>query len=279
MSPEMSRIAHVSRPAAGNAQIVSFPAGLTGQVLALDFDLQGVSVNRSANDLVFTFDDGGALTLMSFFKVEGDTLPPFQLRDGTQVDGKELLSSLNGALDVTPAAGPSPGGSLGGLGSYSDDAGSLLDGVDRMGAGDDALGQWGYGSGGGALAGAGGGAAVDLNDQPVVFNAEATAVEDELHPGGSLAAYVLDPDAGDVHIFQALPELIYTDAQGGRHTVSAEEAGFSLAPDGTWTLDTTRDLYQDLSAGANGRLEIFYTATDNSGEGNATSAPATLAIT
>lgn len=100
--------------------------------LQLAFDIENTSVERSANSLVFHFNDGGTITITDFFVTEQTELPDFILSDGTKVHSKEFLQSLNPDMDMSTAAGPSSASSSG-AGEYADAAGDLVGGVSRLG--------------------------------------------------------------------------------------------------------------------------------------------------
>jgi VCBS repeat-containing protein len=86
------------------------------------------------------------------------------------------------------------------------------------------------------------------NDAPTAANDRADALEDTLATG-SVAANDRDVDNGAVLSFAA------TNAA----------AGFALAANGTWTLDTSHAVYQDLAAGEVRQIVIGYRVTDQFG--------------
>ncbi|CAK7055093.1 MAG: hypothetical protein DELT_01182 [Desulfovibrio sp.] len=138
----------ITKPGTGERQSFSIPAETADQGLTLGFSTSGVTVERVGNDLVFRFEDGAESRVTNFFVTEGKELPVFILEDGTQVSSADVLKQLNDAIDIETAAGPGAGSrpGSGGAGDYADDAGSLIDGVGRLGAAGP-LGQWGYGLG------------------------------------------------------------------------------------------------------------------------------------
>ncbi|WP_346842270.1 retention module-containing protein [Metapseudomonas otitidis] len=83
-----------------------------------------------------------------------------------------------------------------------------------------------------------------VNDAPVASPTSASATEDGPTVGGQLAA---------------------TDVDGDKLTFSLKgnaPAGFSLNPDGTWTLDPSNAAYQSLAAGEKLVIQVPFTATD-----------------
>ncbi|CAK7055029.1 MAG: hypothetical protein DELT_01179 [Desulfovibrio sp.] len=138
----------ITKPGTGERLSFSIPAETADQGLTLGFSTSGVTVERVGNDLVFRFEDGAESRVTNFFVTEGKELPAFILEDGTQVSSADVLKQLNDAIDIETAAGPGAGSrpGSGGAGDYADDAGSLIDGVGRLGAAGP-LGQWGYGLG------------------------------------------------------------------------------------------------------------------------------------
>ncbi len=117
-------------PAAG--QELHFDAN-AGSHFALGFPTDAASLDRSGDDLVFNFPDGGRIVLSGFFEGNNaDLLPEFSLPEGGTVSGYDFLAALE--PDLLPAAGPGAGAGAagGGVGDYSDDPGSLIAGVDRL---------------------------------------------------------------------------------------------------------------------------------------------------
>ncbi|WP_236209959.1 retention module-containing protein [Metapseudomonas otitidis] len=83
-----------------------------------------------------------------------------------------------------------------------------------------------------------------VNDAPVASPTSTSATEDGPTVGGQLAA---------------------TDVDGDKLTFSLKgnaPAGFSLNPDGTWTLDPSNAAYQSLAAGEKLVIQVPFTATD-----------------
>ena len=101
------------------------------------------------------------------------------------------------------------------------------------------------------------------NSKPVVSAVNINAVEDGGQVNGSFA--VTDADGADTHTFAI--------------DVTGLTAGSVVNNNnGTFTCDPGTD-FQDLADGETRDVSFTYTATDNSGEANATSDPATVTIT
>lgn len=117
-------------PAAG--QELRFDANADSR-FALGFPTDAATLERSGDDLVFSFADGGRIVLAGFFEGNNaDLLPEFSLPEGGTVSGYDFLAALE--PDLLPAAGPGAGAGAagGGVGDYSDDPGSLIASVDRL---------------------------------------------------------------------------------------------------------------------------------------------------
>ena len=139
--PASGQTVEVPRPEAGSQIVVrSSPGG------RLDFGFDpsvDTTVTRPANsnDLVFEPDSGGRVVISDFFVVGDESLPTLRLPDGVEVASVDFFSGTG--LDMTTAAGPSRAPSSGGS-SYDDDAGSLIDGTDKLGT-LGGTGQWATG--------------------------------------------------------------------------------------------------------------------------------------
>ncbi len=138
MSPESSatptaptRVIHVPAPTAG--QTVSVESSGAGNV-QLSFDPSGATYGRSGNNLVFESDNGGRVVLTDFFVVGERPLPSLTLPGGATVAAADLFKGMDLSTAAGPAAGPSAAAAGGGEGEYADNAGSLLDGVDKLGS-------------------------------------------------------------------------------------------------------------------------------------------------
>ncbi|SBW06236.1 hypothetical protein KL86DPRO_20627 [uncultured delta proteobacterium] len=146
MAPESTSVSTVSnqtiqiaKPAAGETlNITSVPGGN----LAFSFDPAAATITRTGNDLMVEVDGGGTVRLNDFFVVGDQSLPSLTMPDGVSVASADFLSSFNIELETAAGPGAGAGAAGSGAGEYADDAGSLVDGVDRLGS----LGTdyWGY---------------------------------------------------------------------------------------------------------------------------------------
>ncbi len=104
-----------------------------GKNLALTFDPAEVAFSREGSSLIISEWQGGKLAVTDFFTAKAGELPLLLLPDGDTVNSADFLASLN--IDTSMAAGtPAPGPDSGGEGTYSDESGSLLNGVERLGS-------------------------------------------------------------------------------------------------------------------------------------------------
>jgi len=133
----------VIRPEAGQTTTVRIDSD--NMRLSLGFEPDPNAVAKNGQDLEFTFEDGGKVVLEGYYDhFASKTLPVMVLESGDELEGEDFLASLR--EDLLTAAGPGAGAGApgGGAGDYSDDAGSLIDGIGRLGS----LGTiyWGYDS-------------------------------------------------------------------------------------------------------------------------------------
>ncbi|MCL1916476.1 MAG: hypothetical protein FWG17_07220 [Desulfovibrionaceae bacterium] len=115
------------------ADILSIPASgafihqmTSGEEVALGFSPETTTLDlaKEGNDLLMNFESGSSIVLKDFFTFMDATLD----FGGARLDAESFIASF--APDLATAAGE---GSTGRLGAYSDDAGNLIDGVDRLG--------------------------------------------------------------------------------------------------------------------------------------------------
>lgn len=136
MAPQIK----LTQPAAGTT--VSYPINTPNMQLGLGFQPDPNAVQKVGQNLEFDFEDGGKIVLEGYYDhFTAKTLPVMVMDDGTELPGEQFLASLR--EDLLTAAGPSAGPSAAssGMNAYADDAGSLVNGVDRLGSlGTD---QWG----------------------------------------------------------------------------------------------------------------------------------------
>lgn len=127
---ENNHVLFVTYPS--STEKISFQ-GTNVQTMVLEFDLSSVQVERVENDLIFTFKDGGQATIEGFFVSDNDQLPILQLPDGSEVRSEDAIAAMNPDINLATAAGVT-GGQLSGGTTYDDSAGSLIDGLDTLGA-------------------------------------------------------------------------------------------------------------------------------------------------
>jgi hypothetical protein len=119
----------VRAPEAGQSIIVTAEPG---RDLVLDAAFEQAEARVDDGNVVFEFANGGQVVIE--FSNLGEAEPPaIVMPDGTVLNAQEFLASL-GEGDVEPAAGPEGGATgSGGVGEYRDDAGNIIDGVDKLG--------------------------------------------------------------------------------------------------------------------------------------------------
>ncbi|NNF98693.1 MAG: Ig-like domain-containing protein, partial [Desulfobacteraceae bacterium] len=101
-----------------------------GMEIRVDFDLDQITIEQNAQDLLLHFNDGGTITLQNFTSLTEGNRPPFiMLEDGTVLTAEAILASLE-TEEVEPAAGE--GNQSGGAGQYEDDPGSILEGINKL---------------------------------------------------------------------------------------------------------------------------------------------------
>lgn len=120
---------NVQAPQAGQTVIVN---AIPGQDIVLEAAFDQAEVKMDGGNVIFEFANGGQVVL-DFSDIGTAQAPNVVMPDGTILNMEEFLASL-GESDVEPAAGPEGGGEgSGGVGEYRDDAGNLIDGVDKLG--------------------------------------------------------------------------------------------------------------------------------------------------
>ena len=116
----MAENIQLTRPATGQGSVV--PVGPDAK-LEFAFDQGDANLGKDGQNLVFTFDDGGKLTLEGFYDNFGaNAQPPTLIVEGNALPGEAFLAALNNP-DLMPAAGPT---AVQGAGAYDD---ALLSGV------------------------------------------------------------------------------------------------------------------------------------------------------
>ncbi|SHN62829.1 type I secretion C-terminal target domain-containing protein [Desulfovibrio litoralis] len=125
-------------------QIVSISV-IPNMELAFGFETGTALYSHEDNNLVISFADGGQIILENFYVQPADAMPKFVVEEGTDMPAEQFLAQFNDET-LLPAAGPTAnaqpatGADGSGLNAYLDNAGNLIDGVDRLnGLGND---QW-----------------------------------------------------------------------------------------------------------------------------------------
>ncbi len=119
----------VQAPASG--QTVAIKA-VAGQDILLTAAFDEAEIRMEGGNVVFAFSNGGQVVL-DFTDLDYAEAPSVIMPDGSILDMQEYLAALSEG-EIEPAAGPEAGGAdSGGVGEYQDDAGNLLEGVDKLG--------------------------------------------------------------------------------------------------------------------------------------------------
>ena len=111
-----------------DADVHSHIAMMPGVNISLDFDPYIAKYTQEGYNLVLSFANDSTVTLTGFFAVDEETLPYFILPDGTCVFAKDVLANA----DIVRAY-DWIGKHDGGMEEYRDNAGVLIDSVERLG--------------------------------------------------------------------------------------------------------------------------------------------------
>jgi hypothetical protein len=118
----------VQAPESGQTVVVN---AIPGQDILLAAAFDQAEIKMEGGNVVFAFANGGQVVL-DFTDLDAAQAPNIVMADGSVLDMQEYLAAL-GEGEVEPAAGPDAGGAdSGGVGEYQDDAGNLIDGVDKL---------------------------------------------------------------------------------------------------------------------------------------------------
>ncbi|MDL2210383.1 hypothetical protein LJC26_06225 [Desulfovibrio sp. OttesenSCG-928-O18] len=123
----------LTQPAAG--QTLTVPVNADNMRLSLGFTPDPNATGKNGQNLEFSFEDGGKIVLEGYYDhFANKTLPVMVTESGDELAGEDFLASLR--EDLLTAAGPGAGAAAGsgGAGEYADDAGSLIDGIGRLGS-------------------------------------------------------------------------------------------------------------------------------------------------
>lgn len=126
----------VEAPLAGQTIVITATAG-QDIVLSAAFEL--AEPRLEGDSVIFAFDNGGKVVI-DFADLGEARMPDIILADGTALSAEEFLAFVAGERmaslegeEIEPAAGPAGGAAGGGVGAYVDDAGNIIDGVDKLG--------------------------------------------------------------------------------------------------------------------------------------------------
>ncbi len=119
----------LSRPEAGVQQVLT---AAPDSRFVFEFPAAEALMERSGDNLVFTFEDGGSLVLENFYTAYSrENMPDFSV-DGVEISGADFFAALDSSL--MPAAGPAAGPAAPGGTRYREwDSMNLYDGLDRLG--------------------------------------------------------------------------------------------------------------------------------------------------
>ncbi|BDQ33421.1 VCBS domain-containing protein [Pseudodesulfovibrio portus] len=139
MADPITQILQVSLPGAGQTGTYTLTADTP---VKFAFDLSEAVFTGVNGNLEIAVEGGGTVILENYKALaESGVLPPFETLDGEQVAGDVYLFAFTEteetAEDLETAADGAAGGS--GAGEYSDDPGSLFDGLDALGGQGDAF--------------------------------------------------------------------------------------------------------------------------------------------
>ena len=96
--------------------------------ISLDFDPGVAKHSAAGRDLVFSFANRSTVTFTGFFALDEERLPHFILPDGTSASAREIFAEQ----DIITACGCPENAEGSGTGDYHDDAGALVNGIDRL---------------------------------------------------------------------------------------------------------------------------------------------------
>jgi len=118
----------VQAPESGQTVVIN---AIPGQDILLEAAFDQAEIKMEGGNVVFAFANGGQVVL-DFTDLDSAQAPNVIMADGSVLDMQEYLAAI-GEGEVEPAAGPDAGGAdSGGVGEYRDDAGNLIDGVDKL---------------------------------------------------------------------------------------------------------------------------------------------------
>lgn len=118
----------IAKPEAGQQSTLN---NLENARLVLEFSPGDATLERSGDNLVFTFNDGSSVALENFYGTyTSTTLPTFEI-DGAEVSGQDFFAALSD--DLMPAAGPAAAQAADGARYRDFGTADLADGLDKLG--------------------------------------------------------------------------------------------------------------------------------------------------
>ena len=218
----------------------------SGKSLVLDFYPSEAEISRQADDLVFSMENGGSVSISDFFSAGQQPPVLFTLPDGTQLSALDFFASFNPDLDVAVSA---PESEPTQTDTRLDD---LLEGVSRMGA----LGTLYWGDA----------AVVPDEIEEVSFRVESSfGMSSSLTSSPYLQAYdntgLLKPGAGTTQVNEISPGY-YQPGQEQRESVSLPAAGGDGSDNGGWDVTGELSTVTDVEGVAKTGLSVSDSDTD-----------------
>ncbi|MBW2185857.1 MAG: tandem-95 repeat protein, partial [Deltaproteobacteria bacterium] len=246
----LAALAPLTIPDTNMVEVVNVQAGVE---LPLAFNLDDAQIEIVEADLHLNFANGSTIVLEGFAELSSMENPPaIVMEDGTVLPADAVLLPYLDA-DSAPAAGPTV--SSGGVGTYRDDLGQVIEGVDRLGTQDPS-----------SLTSSDG---TELDDQSLLLDEQGPpdAVDDMATTNEDTAVVIpvlandSDPDGDPLEI------VSFTQPEIGTVTQN---------PDGTFTYDPDGQ-FEGLPVGETATETFTYTISD--GQGGSDTAMVTVTIT
>ncbi len=123
----------LQKPLAGQSATLT---PLAEDRLVFAFDSAEATLSRDGDNLIMSFEDGSSVTLSDFYVAYTSENMPTFIIEGAEVDGESFFAALG--EELMPAAGTASAAPQGSGSSVDTLAGTLLDGIDRLGGLDQA---------------------------------------------------------------------------------------------------------------------------------------------
>ncbi len=207
----------LQKPAAGQAATIIPQAE---DRLVFEFSSSDATLTRDGDNLILSFEDGASVTLENFYEAYTSENMPTFLIEGAEVDGQSFFAALG--EELMPAAGVAGTGPQGSGTSVDTIAGTLLNGINRLGGldqeypdenfQDEELGASGGDDGDGGQGNDGGSSTPeDDNLTPLAHADTNNATED----GGSITGNLVSNDIqGDVDGGHSGKEIVSVTPRG-----------------------------------------------------------------